>query len=449
MRMALLSYFDLGFSVGLNDQALRPDAARPVRLPATTGLVNPMGEGRAVNLVQRNPALPERWREAALAILARPESGSETTAEEAQAVVPMCRHRAALWLRQARFDALEVVVYAAGVASLRLQLADAVPVDLLPTLGNALEFAGYGKSISDDVLASTLDALHDLDDAAACPVRKLTRRPAPRPVVSEIDPASDESSLFTSFTTVALCVDAGDVADVVHRQLCGDDAAALADPALRMPVFDHGVLWFDWAGCTVALSGNDAESAVDPASRLASMGPIVRLVEIGLVFLAVAEAMDRLTQHELAQQVDGHLRNSSATRSVRESNRLRTFVTAIASQCEYLAVAPAESYQRYFTQFERHAGLRVRLDQVRQRCEVLYSIQVEEVRASESERQDRLNLFVLTLTAITVASVVADVYGYIRGDVHLLPAATTRIAVLVSVLLLVVLTLRLQVRRRR
>lgn len=448
MRLALLTYFDLGCSFGLDDSALASSADQPVRLPVTSGLMNPLGEGRRLDLCALDPQLLPLWRATAARLLAS-ASGEASDAAGAAPVADTYTDagRARAWLLDAEFPAIEAVVYGAGVATLRLQVTTSLPPALVDRVAHALEYAGYDALVSNAVLQATLRGVADLAGPGTAAIRALTRRPPPVRVVSEMDGDSGQSSLFTSFTSVQLCVDPADRPDALFRRLLGVRDPSAATAALH--ILDDARLWFDWSGLVLAPGDRAGAYSGGGAAGLRQLALPLRLVEISLSFLAAIEAMERLSRAELARRIGDHAGDIDSARTVRDSNRLRTFVTALASQCDYLAAAAAEAYQQFFARFERHAGLRGRVAQIRHRIDVLHEVQLEDARADDNERQDRLNWFVLALTVFTVASVVADVYGYLREDQHLLPGWSYRFALLLSVLATVLLAMIWQLRRRR
>ena len=51
MRPGLVGYFDLGSSAGLSDAALRKDLREPLPDIGMVGLLNPLGQGKVVDLL--------------------------------------------------------------------------------------------------------------------------------------------------------------------------------------------------------------------------------------------------------------------------------------------------------------------------------------------------------------------------------------------------------------
>src|SRR3954469_3106740 len=83
MRLSIQSYFDIGRSYGLGDDAFRAPAGSPGqgrdpeegpdRQGIDTGFVNPLGRGVVCPLAVRAPEALKAWRQAALRLSANPD----------------------------------------------------------------------------------------------------------------------------------------------------------------------------------------------------------------------------------------------------------------------------------------------------------------------------------------------------------------------------------------
>ncbi len=433
MRLVLTTYFDLGFSLGLGDGALAAAGLAP-RDQASSGLGNPLGNGHRLDLTHAPDSPLRLWQTLALERLAVDASRGGT--EDDTAAIAQQAHD---WLAAHPPAALEVVVYGVGVATLRLEGADGLPPGLLSAIEDAIEYAGYDPRVSDAVLAATRARIGKGERPGREGIEALTRRPEPQRLQPESDDEGEQSNLFTSFTSIALCLSRDDDVEATHSALVRGGARE----TITLP--SGATLLFDWSGITLVA----APDAGGREQALRGVAVAMRLIETSLAFLAATEGLERLTSCQLEAQVEDQLHGRSAPDGVRATNRLRIFALAVAGQCDYSAVAASADYQAYLAHFERQAAIRQRLEAIKERCAVLHDVQAEETRAAEAERQGRLNRFVMALTVITVASVVADVYGYLGGGPPHPIATEGRALLLLAVLLLVILGLLSQVGRRR
>ncbi|MEU4233009.1 hypothetical protein AB0F17_52705 [Nonomuraea sp. NPDC026600] len=373
MRLALLGYFDVGVSWGVEDAAFRSERAAAQPDIGMVGLRYPLGQGLVVELLTQEPALIGRWRAAARRQLLRPEMETDWDVN-----LGMSRdefHRGlAHHISTHPVSRCELTIYAVGTVLAHLEFEPGIPRLFLKGMSQCFEFAAYVPSISLALLGMARDhatAAVDQDNLLA----ELSRRPPPR---TETDADGyTESTLFTSFTDVIACIDEGD-----DRLLVELLAARGIDAGKAIEFEYHGKLHYDWATCVLepkTLYGwVPAES---PADQIARMFACVQMAH---VFLATSEIFVKLFLDETQRQVGGYVTGRVSGRSARDLNRLRTLALAVVNLTDFTLVTQSAEDQTYFKAFARDASLDNQRKLITEACEMLYNIQAEDRDVSPS-----------------------------------------------------------------
>jgi hypothetical protein len=201
MRLWMISYFDVSESYGLGDETFAPERLAAGYDPGEVGIENPLGRGVLVDLQSDYPDLVDKWKEASLSQVDRPESeiwydssAGFTRAQFGDLLkaainqsMPHCR----------------IVVLAVGVALLRLEFGEGIPVDLMRGVSWCYEYAAYTPDISAGLQSAAQqtarDAVHDVKRNRL--IELTSRRKA---MVSRDSKGYEESSLLTTagFTNV-------------------------------------------------------------------------------------------------------------------------------------------------------------------------------------------------------------------------------------------------------
>jgi hypothetical protein len=273
----------------------------------------------------------------------------------------------------------------------------------------------------------------------ASPLTALTRRAMP-PVVadhSEKEPDGgpyEEQLLISSFNQLLICTDPGDVEELpdVLAKLDPD-----ADPQKR-PVFRfeyHGELWSGWAVEAVVarrFAFPDDPGRDEPEDQVKRMLACIRIAQ---VFYGTCIAFERLFLGEIDQQVDGYLRKEPGGRLPDDLNRLRNLALAVASLTGFSNVTQSAEDQEYFRSWEADTDIQKKRDFIREAADILYNVADAETQANRSRREITLNLILLLLTTVTLLSVSADAYDFIRDQDALIGDRGERARVLVQFLL--------------
>jgi hypothetical protein len=448
MRLAMVSYFDVSESFGLSDEVFEPGRLAPGYDLGSVGLANPLGRGVALDLRAAHPDLMQRWRDAAIGQLDRPEmeiefggAGESTGAQFTERLRMTIQHHP--------LTRCDVTVYAVGVALLRLDFGPGVPVELLRGLSRCFEFAAYTPGVSDELYISARQAAR----AAVPGVERnglvdLTARAGPERSADATGYAESSLLARTGFTNVLLCVDPGDgdLLDAAMRVFELDEP-----PADRVVQFEfHGTLWFDWATCVLHARHLDQWTGVAEPGRETpeqSAARMLACVEIAHTFLGACEAFRQLFLAETRTQIGGYAGAETAGRGSQDLNRLRTLALALVSLTNVDLVTPTDEDRRYFALFEAEAKIAQRHLFIQETCEILYNVQEAEFQWQQSRRDRALGYFLAGLTSLTLISVMADAYNFVSGqNTALIEQRTQRVQLLLVLALfggtLVLLLLR-------
>lgn len=424
LRPALLSYFDLGYSLGLTDTAF---AGQATAIPdiSNVGLVNPLGEGLVIEV----PAdLVETWRTAALSQIERPEmelgwrDGDPSSYEVFHAELSEA-------IRGSIVEACRLTIHAVGTVMVWLEFATTIDPMLMHGFAVAFEFAGYTPAIADPLVDLVRARCQPLADGESHSLAQLTRRERPADIVDESGYV--ETRVFAYFIRLALCVDKGDAEaldTLFERFDCRSEPVVFAY---------HGRIHSNAAYAVVArsvLADTIADGDADPRVEIERMLVCVRIAHL---FLGTCEALSSLFRLEMDHQVEGYVKGSQG-RSATDLNRLRTLALAVATTTDLTMVTPTDEDQEYFRRFTDHTQLDRLRASIQSSCEILYNVQAAEEKHQQDRRDSRLNSFFAFLTALTLVSVAVDSYAYVRDEDPLLVSREIRSLTLLVLLVGVV-----------
>jgi hypothetical protein len=450
MEYSLQAYFDIGVSFGLGD-AVFVKSASHVNVPdiLKIGIRNPLGLGIQYRVDEHNPEVIAEWRRHARSKVDNPEMdlgyddslrGGATKAPEFETFRQDLRN-----LIEVHPIALcELTIYAIGVVFMRLDLSRGIPVYLIQGVSHCFEYAAYLEPVS---MALLNVAKRAVDNALERPPRKWWRRDVdvgiqglskrPDPETQTDERGYKESKLFTGFTHVAMCVDEGDNVEEIKRRIQpikGDTN----EPDSETLVFEyHGKIHFNWAACVLEPKSFD-DPYETPRQQIQRM---LLCIQIAHTFQGACDAFERLFFHETIHQADGYIKGKPVGRNHVELNRLRTLALAVVSLTNFAPVAAAEEDQSYFKAYNKNAKLDDMHELILTRSDILLNVQQAEAEEERARRELYLNTVVLMLTGFTLLSVLADTYGFIRGEERWFQAVVDRAKILAGIVLMLVVTL--------
>jgi hypothetical protein len=431
---------------------LGDDSFRSERLAAgydlgEVGIANPLGRGVLVNLQKDYPDLVGKWKKASLSQVDRPESeiGYDSDAGSTRAQFGD-RLKAAI---SQSIPNCRIVVLAVGVALLRLEFSEGIPVDLMRGVSRCYEYAAYTPDISVSLQSAAQQTARDsVRDMKRNRLIELTSRR--KATISRDSKGYEESSLLTTagFTNVLIFVDVGDheIADQAARSF------ELGDPAPDEVIdFEfHGSLRFGWATCLVQarrLQEWTGKIETGQEAPEQAVGRMLACIEIAHTFLGSCEAFTALFNAEMHAQVGGYAWATLGGRRSHDLNRLRTLALTLVTLTNFDRVTPEEEDQQYFGLFEKAANIGKKQSFIQEACEILYNVQEAEFQWQQDRRDRILAYFLAGLTSLTLVSVLTESYSFVGGqNAALIRSRSERLELLVAVAMLGILLVLLLIR---
>lgn len=438
MRVALVTCFDLGISYGLDDEVFPPALRKPPNEILQVGISNPLGEGLGCDLCASHPDVIAAWCDAARDMVRRPEmelgwvdDGSLSQEDFNASIVAA--------LRPDLVTRCDLTIFAVGTVLLWLEIGPGLPERTLRGAAKCWEYAAYRADIGTLLRERTLREVPQSVRDQAAVLSKLSERPAPE--LQTDATGYSELKLITSFTRVVLSIDPGDDCSEASSERWQS-----GDVQKRAINFEyHGTLHFGWSTCVIV--PREFENPPEPPA--VQIKRMVGCIGIAHVFLGTCEAFERLFSSELRKQVGHYVGGTGEIRRARSLNQLRTLARAVLSLTDFARVAATEEDQTYFTHFESLAHIASRQAIIKDRCDVLYDVQLAEARAEdeertrlEGERQNRLNTVISFLTGLTFVAFLVDSFVFVwAGSGDRAAGVYVRLGGVVVVLLAILLAL--------
>lgn len=434
MRPGLVGYFDIGKSYGLGDDVFPARERAPEPDIGLVGINFPLGQGIVLDLAADSIEV-RLWRAEAARQVVRPQMETGWSADLGITSDAFDNSLAELANRHP-IDRCRLRIHALGPVYVELRFDKSVPPAYVHGLLSCFEYAAYRPAVAD----ALLEAAENRVEAALGPevtgLVELTRRSLPE-AKSDAHGYTERMLINNGFTHVFACVDEGDDGTL--------DALTQAIGIAADDVIDfeyHGRLHYSWGGCVLEPNqlvgwdepGGEAET---PEQQILRMEACIRVAH---VFLGTCDAFMRLFETEMHAQVGGYAAQQVAGRSPEELNRLRTLALAVVNLTNFDRVSPTEEDQAYFGKFDRNADITGKQRIIQHATELLYNVQVAATQEKDSRRQWILSIVVGLLTSLTLISVTADAYDFIREDESLIERQIYRV-VLVSVEFLLILAI--------
>ena len=436
LRPVLITSLDLGVSFGLRDTAFAEDELADAEI-GIVGLDPPIGRGVVVDVLRDHRDLLDEWREEAGRQAPRkdmelgPRKLEPTFIEDLIGVV----HRHPI-------ERCTLTVYAIGTVYLELWFGPGVPDGFLRGLTKCFEYAAYRPAIGGGLHAAALRRAEQCLSAqslASSPLTELTRRDLPAVIEDRGELDADgrpytEQLFIPSFTALLVCTDPDDEAKLPGRM-------SELDPLVeydKRPVIDfeyHGRVRFGWATSAV-----EARAAVNPGNPGTDEpdDQILRMlacIQIAQVHLGTCIAFEQLFRGEIDEQVGGYLRKTQGGRDPEDLNRLRNLALAVVSLTESSAVSETEEDRKYFAAFEQAAIIDKKREFISTAADMVYSVADAETQRVNTRRQNLFSAIVLLLTSLTLLSVSADVYDFVRAEQSLVEERGERVRLLAEFVL--------------
>jgi hypothetical protein len=434
LRPGLVGTFDIGKSYGLGDDVFPARERAPEPDIGLVGINFPLGQGILLDLTADSDEV-RLWRAEAVRQVARPQMETGWSAD--LGITRDAFDRSLADLADGHpIDRCRLRIHALGPVYLELQFDKGVAPGYVHGLLACFEYAAYRPAVAD----ALLEAAEKRVEAALGPeltgLVELTKRSLPE-ARSDAHGYAERLLINSGFTHLFACVDEGDDETL--------DALTSESGILAEDVIDfeyHGRLHYSWGGCVLEPNqlvgwGEPGGEGESPEEQIMRMEACIRVAH---VFLATCDAFMRLFETEMHDQVGGYAARQVAGRTPEELNRLRTLALAVVNLTSFDRVSPTEEDQAYFRRFERNADITGKQRMIQHATELLYNVQVAATQEKDSRRQWILSIIVGLLTSLTLISVTADAYNFIREDESLIERQIYRV-VLVGVEFLLILAI--------
>lgn len=441
MRAGLVSAFDISRSYGLVDSAIVETARNPEPDLELVGIRNPLGEGTSVDLLVSAPSLIDEWRTEASRQAHRPAMETGWTKETGISHTEFNDVLSSMILRHP-IDRCDLTIFAVGVVYLRIELGPGIALPFLTGVLACFEFAGYRSSISRAIRRVAQEQVGTTMVTQRSEFSRLTERPEPADL--RTSKGYEESTIFTSFTGLIRCIDPGD--DALIPEVL-ELLEIEKDDALEFEF--HGFLHYDWAVCV--LTPRELPE-LDLEQEFERMEVCIRIAH---VFLAACDAYLALFQDEMNAQVDFYVTERGGGRGPEELNKLRTIALALVNLTNFSRVTQSKEDRNYFSRFAEDAHLGETQRLLGQSGDVLFNVQDAEANQDTSRRETVLNTVVILLASLTLISVSADAYNFIRDEEPIFGQRFLRIQLFVQFLVALALIVAIffwflgRARRRR
>ena len=409
MRPGIIGYFDLGVSLGLDDEVFVASHITSHPELGAVGINNPFGSGLLVDLTTEDSPVLEAWRQVALSQVSRPEmeTGYMPTLGMDQNEF---KDRLRELVRTHPACECRVTVYAIGTACVLLMFQDGIEQCYVQGILKCFEYAAYTPEIAESLWRLANEGSRPIIEKRRRGLISLTTRSLP--VVQRDKTGYRELPLIDSFTYLFACTHKDDKGlEVDLRARWSPDPTSWAEIHYAY----HGILHYSWAACILIPASYPDEDTGGWLSWLQIQRMLVG-VEIAHTIQGVSCSLSLLFRQELKDRVGRYISSEVGGRSGGELNRLRAFARAAVSLMDFDAVTQCAEDREYFSLYEAAAGIEVRKGRILEYCESLFNVQDAETQEWDRRQQLALNLIVLFLAVFALISVVTDAYTYYQGS---------------------------------
>lgn len=407
MRIIVSGYFDVGYSIGIDDypfvqaagllENLKSKTGLDVKFHTTAetfafsdevpltrapvvsndvehiGLDVPIGQG--LRFCPDSETLTKKLLADALASAANPEFMGNYYQDFPAGIQGIIQE----FVEQQCIERFECNLYGLGVGYFFLQTKPLSP-DMAPYalwIYRCLEYACYGTYCGAgfrNAFGSAIQTIYAAFDEQNS-FRKITRRKIP-------------CDFFPGFQCVLM---------TEKDEAVGQSLEILSKYDELTPfVMDDGDVYFGWAAAVIHPSNTEYVSR------------ILELMKMMQVYYGICDGFERLFSFHISQSVRDSMDNRSHIYDAVSLNRLRTISHTVAEYTRFDALTQNISDLKLLRHFDELGGFTRKNEHMASACEIFSSIMSEKIEQSQTRREKRLNVYALAITGLTIVSVVAD-----------------------------------------
>ncbi|OPZ98815.1 MAG: hypothetical protein BWY72_00646 [Bacteroidetes bacterium ADurb.Bin416] len=422
MKFLINGYFDAGFSIGINDAPFQNERAlkrlndtEPVvirfkapredtafiadmvnveTVPTRTacpveedgenhiGLNVPIGAGLQVDL--SGSPLMDQWHNEALEAASNPAFMGSYYEDYPENIVSLVQS----FRDSVSFVKADASLYGLGVGYLCVvsgELTEALKPYAL-WIYRCYEYASYGTYSSGQFSRSFRSLMYRIYTAFD-----------PKDGVESITQRKIPCDFFPGYQLLLLCSQPGDLA-VAEEVL--SDYDELSDVVL-----DDGLVKLGWAAAILQPTNKDYVSR------------IVYLLKMAQVFYGICDSFEKLFAYHLSASIQSALSKNDQFEDTTALNKLRTIAHTVTEFTRFDALTQNISDLKLLRRFDELGNMTTKIEHVSSACETFITIQNDVLEHEQANRDKRLNMYAMALTALTVISVMADLLS-INDAVH-------------------------------
>jgi len=420
----MTSCFDVGCSFGLDDSVFEPGTANGGWDIGQVRIACPFGGGLAIDLFERFPETEETWRKAASEEAFRDEMEigrpHQSGPERDQYDESMSR------LAMGHRVSSRLTVYSIGISHLHLSFDDSVGLDRLRGLMRMFAYGAFHPDMAIRLQQASMSLLVENLAESPSSFADLSMRKLPK--ITEDRLGYKELALLENFHPVVGLTQPED-RDQAQHVLSSFGAAT--DQVQTFDFKYHGRIWHsDEVSVfeTRSLRGGN----YDPVDAAPAIERMTACHHIARVMRSAVGAFGHLLDQESERQATSFSSPGVSTRTPFELNGLRALALSVVSHTSSQAVTSVSEDRRFLDSYAAEAGTDEARRHVSTACEVVYSVQSAETQERLEQRQGLLNGVVLILTAVTLFSVSADAYDFVRNEQSLVGGTGLRAVLLLN-----------------
>jgi len=287
--------------------------------------------------------------------------------------------RAARFFKENPLGDLQITLYGLGIGYLNLDIS-LLPDEMKPDalwLYRFIEYSCYGTYCTGrfrDAIVERIISIYKAFDKANH-FRSITERKIPH-------------DFFPGFQ----CIITSDNPNEEQEAL-----GILGDyDELVSFTMDDGIVHYGWAAVVIRPTNRDYVSR------------IFELIKMLQVYYGIADGFERLFAWHISASVRESIREGTARYNAISLNRLRTIAHTVAEFIRFDTLSQNISDLKLIKVFDEMGGFSSKLEHMTGVCEIFTTIMTQKIEQNQVRREKRLNLYAMALTGLTIISVVAD-----------------------------------------